>query len=51
MWLYWTAVEGLLGLVMVGFGMHREQQASLEKGGSGQPHLEATKDDDLRKIA
>jgi len=51
LWLYWTAIEGLIGLVMVGIGMRRDQQASLATGKSLQPHLEATKDDDLGKIA
>ncbi len=50
LWLYWTAIEGLIGVVMVGMGMHRDQQASLAMG-KVQPYLEATKDDDLRKIA
>ena len=50
LWLYWAAIEGLIGVALVGFGMHRDQQASLAMG-SVQPHLEATTKDDLRKIA
>ncbi len=51
LWLYWTAIEGLIGLVMVGIGMRRDHQASLAMGKSVPAHLEATRDDDLRKIA
>jgi hypothetical protein len=51
LWLYWTAIEGLIGLVMIGIGIRRDQQASLAFGQSAQPYLEATKEDDLGRIA
>lgn len=48
LWLYWTAIEGLLGLALVAAGMRRGQTASLAMGHMVRPHLEAAGSEDER---
>jgi hypothetical protein len=41
LWLYWTLIQGLLGMVLVGAGMYQESVAAELTGKQASPHSEA----------
>jgi hypothetical protein len=41
LWLYWTAIEGALGLALIAAGMRLEEMASRERGHTGEPLVHA----------
>jgi len=49
-WLYWTAIEGLIGVLMVAAGFRREQAGSLAMGRTV-PHLEGQASEERRDAA
>lgn len=41
LWLYWTAIQGVVGIALVGAGMYQESVAGELTGKTAEPHTEA----------
>jgi protein-S-isoprenylcysteine O-methyltransferase Ste14 len=51
LWLYWTVIEGVLGIGLIAAGLRLEQIGSVAMGHSVKPHLHAGEDAEHREAA